>query len=407
MLRTYKFKLDAEKFKITPEGYLDCVGACARIGIQTYHDNGGPSKEFRSEKEVFHPDSLETHKLVPVTIQHPESLVNSESFKDFTIGMTGTTPRRDGDHLLNDFRIMDKDAVDWVLKRRDRGEPTEISMGYNSGIDPTPGEFRGEKYDALQKDIRINHAALCDQGEARAGREAKLRLDKLKERKDSMKTFKKDAVNIENFHMDQVEMEYHDDSETIVSYLTRKLDDAIGTIKGMVSSREKTKKDSETAVAAEKKETEKMKAKADQLESDSKKLKDEVDELTNLDSPRMQELIKEKSRIKAVAAHFKVDTKGKTDKQIKLDIIKAVSPEFDTEKEENKKDGYVNGRFDLIFETARKDIEKMDASKNSLSSFLENVGEKKKEDTKKTDYRGNFAEKSRNMWKPKTASNQN
>lgn len=492
MLRTYKFKLDAEKFKITPEGYLDCVGVCARTGIQTYIDNGKPFKEFRSEQEVFNHDSLKTHKLVPVTIQHPESVVNSENFKNFTIGVTGTSPRKDGDHLLNDFRIMDKEAVDWIIERRDRSESVEISMGYNSEIDPTPGEFRGETYDALQKNIRINHAALCDQGQARAGRSAKLRLDNdpnskelalflldrkatdslkaivvskkiantvedarkiarefgatgkvevtesdfsfgqtdpgnfktdsltiktfnipgkegvslvfgtLKERKDSMKTFKKDGVNIDNFHMDQVELEYHDDSESVVSLIGRKLDEAIGVIKDMIASRDTAKKDSEEAIATEKKETEGMKARADQFETDNKKLKEEVNELTNLDSDRMQGLIKDKSKIKAVAAYFKVDTKDKTDKQIKLDVIKTVSSDFDTEKEENQGDGYVNGRFDLIFDTAREDIEKMETSKDSLSSFLKNAEEKKK-GTQKTDIRAKFMADSQNAWKTGTS----
>jgi hypothetical protein len=173
----YKFKLDSSKFTITPEGFLDCVGACARIGNQTYHEDGEPFVEFRPEDEVFHPDSLESHKLKPITIRHPDALVDSENFQMLTVGVTGVVPRKDGDFLLNDFRVMDKDAVRGILDRRDRGQSTEISMGYDRVLDKKTGEFRGQKYDGIQRNIRINHAALLDEGQARAGAGAKLRLD--------------------------------------------------------------------------------------------------------------------------------------------------------------------------------------------------------------------------------------
>ncbi len=173
----YKFKLDSAKFTKTPEGFLDCVGACARIGNQVYFKDGEPFTEFRPEEEVFSKDSFESHKQKPITARHPDSLVDSDNVTSLFVGVTGVSPRRDGDFLLNDFRIMDKSAVKSILDRRDRGESTEISMGYDRDLDKVPGEFRGKKYDGIQRNIRINHAALLDEGQARAGAGAKLRLD--------------------------------------------------------------------------------------------------------------------------------------------------------------------------------------------------------------------------------------
>ena len=489
MIRQYTFKLDASKVKLTDEGYLDCVGACARIGIQTYHDNGKPFKEFRSEKEVFDKASLDSHKQVPITVQHPDELVNSESFKNLTVGITGTNPRRDGDFLLNELRIMDKGAVKWVNDRIDKGESVEISMGYNADVDPGQGVFKDESYDASQKNIRINHAALCDQGTARAGREAKLRLDndqsnlisylldhqkkdkkiqkviisknkaeslefarkiakefgeitnptethlgfefeqipqdrfelgtertfnisggrgitlvfgKLKGRKGSMKNLRRDKINTEGFHMDQIDLEYHDESENVVSLLNRKLDECVETIKKLAGEREKSKKDSDDTIATMKTDSDKIQAKADQLEEDIKKKNDEISELSDLESDRMKKLINDKAMLKAVAGHFDIDIKDKTDKDIKVCVIQKVSTDFKAD-DEKATDGYVDARYDQICDTIRKDIEKMDKSKESLSSFIKGAEDGKKGSGKKIDHRAKYIADQEGKWKPESS----
>ena len=42
-----------------------------------------------------------------------------------------------------------------------------MSLGYNLDLIEEPGEWNGEKYDAIQTNIRINHLAIVDK--ARAG----------------------------------------------------------------------------------------------------------------------------------------------------------------------------------------------------------------------------------------------
>jgi len=487
MLRNYNFKLDTSKINTTKEGYLDCVGSCARIGVQVYSKDGKPFKEFRSEEEVFNEDSLESHKLQPVTIQHPNSLVDCDTFKDLSVGITGTNPRRDGDFLKNDFRIMDGGAINWIKDQVENGKEVEISMGYNSEVIEEPGIFRDEKYDAIQKNIRINHAALCDQGSARAGRGAKLKFDseetgklvsflidhqkedktlqniivskgmaqttdfakkmasefgdnstlkeghhsfefeqkplegfdlgsfrtfnignrgislvfaKPKERKDSMKHIKKDQVAIEGFHMDMIDVNYHDESETVVSLLSRKLDEAVAKIGEIALQRETAKTDSEKAIAEIKDETSKIKAKADQLEENAKKKDAEISELTNLDSDRMQEMLANKAEMKAVAEHFNVDIEGKTDHEIRIGVISAVSEGYKADGDSGS-ETYVAARYDQICSSIKDDIEKTDKSKESLSSFLKNI-DKGKNDNKETP-RAKAMERSRNMWKSKAA----
>ena len=51
----------------------------------------------------------------------------------------------------------------------------QLSVGYHADLDETPGSWRGERYDAVQRNIRGNHLAIVDQG--RAGPAAAIRID--------------------------------------------------------------------------------------------------------------------------------------------------------------------------------------------------------------------------------------
>lgn len=51
----------------------------------------------------------------------------------------------------------------------------ELSLGYNLDLDETPGEWNGQHYDAIQRNIVVNHLALVQ--EARAGDQARLNID--------------------------------------------------------------------------------------------------------------------------------------------------------------------------------------------------------------------------------------
>jgi hypothetical protein len=71
------------------------------------------------------------------------------------------------------YTIQDKDVVEKVEKK----DLVELSCGYTCDVDHTPGTYNGEKYDAIQKNIRYNHVALGAKDFGRAGSEVKLRMD--------------------------------------------------------------------------------------------------------------------------------------------------------------------------------------------------------------------------------------
>jgi hypothetical protein len=486
MYRTFKFKLDNEKFKLTDEGYLICEGSCARTGIQNYpKEDGGIVREFRSPDEVFSKESLDTHKAIPITMYHPDCAVDASTFKDIVVGITGTNPRKDNRFVVNNFKIMDKATVDEILAKKDRGESTEISMGYHCQLEEKQGLFNDEKYDAIQKEIRCNHAALCDEGTARAGSGARLRLDSdknstelalflldqrgkrpiqtiiiskeiaktasaarkiakefgeikkteetgesfrfrqmepglfkeksfrtfqvpgkpgvslvfgtLKERKDTMPILKKDAIKAGGFTMDAINEEFEDGSEGLVNRLSAKLDEAVSEIEKLIENAKTVKADGEKTDKEKNDELDKIRAQADQLKEDKDKLEKEIAELSDMNSERVQDMIKETARIKAVADHFEVDTKDKTDKEIKIAVIKSESPECKVDEET---DGYIDGRFDLIAEkvdAAKKDDKD---AKDSLRDFTRNS---KKTTEPKNNVRETFMKNTRDAYKTGTS----
>lgn len=153
----------------TKEGYLIDHPIVTRTGIFEYHNpDGSVRREFRPPEEVFAPDSLNSYTGKPVIITHDAGLVNKDNVSDEEIGTILEPGYQDGDKVRAKIVIHDTDAM------KESGLK-ELSLGYNLDIDNTPGEYQGEHYDAVQRNIRINHLALV--GEARAGDSARLNID--------------------------------------------------------------------------------------------------------------------------------------------------------------------------------------------------------------------------------------
>ncbi len=159
---------DKKQTYYSTEGYLYDDPIVGRIGIQIYHNpDGTERKEYRPAEEVFSTEAMESAKGVPIIITHDAGYVNKDNAPDEEIG-TVLDVYRDGDYLRAHIVIHDTDAMKSCGLK-------ELSLGYNLDIDDTPGEYKGEEYDCIQRNIRINHLALV--GEARAGDSARLNID--------------------------------------------------------------------------------------------------------------------------------------------------------------------------------------------------------------------------------------
>jgi hypothetical protein len=159
------------KYEITPEGYLRAEATVARIGVQTYYNaDGSRRKELRLPEEVSSPDSLATFGLKSLTNDHPPVWLDSTNTKLYQVGSSDSTVSYDYGFVKVNVNITEKEAIADVLNGKQ-----QLSAGYECELDYTPGMWRGQKYDAIQRNIRANHISIVQEG--RAGPKAKIHID--------------------------------------------------------------------------------------------------------------------------------------------------------------------------------------------------------------------------------------
>ena len=161
------------KAEVTDEGFLVDSPIVGRVGIQLYKNaDGSVRREFRPPEEVFNSDSLNSFVGKPITDGHPAEMVNSKNAKSLLVGAIHTEGKQDGENVVAGITIHDADMIDKVMN----GGKRELSLGYKLDIEEIAGEWNGQQYDAIQRNIRINHLAIVPRG--RAGN-ARLNLDRL------------------------------------------------------------------------------------------------------------------------------------------------------------------------------------------------------------------------------------
>lgn len=156
----------------TPEGYLKVSAPIAKEGIMTYRlKDGTTRRELVTKDTLFDKESISTLKLKPVTNRHPkEMLLDSKTVKRRNVGTVGETIEPLEDKLVATFIVSDQSAIDSIENGR-----VELSPGYKTVLDFTPGTWMGQPYDAIQKRREYNHLALVDK--ARGGAELKINMD--------------------------------------------------------------------------------------------------------------------------------------------------------------------------------------------------------------------------------------
>ncbi|MCL1988123.1 MAG: DUF2213 domain-containing protein [Firmicutes bacterium] len=165
--RTDSIPLDTTYF--TEEGYLIDKPIVTKIGVFDYkNEDGSPRRELRLPTHVFDPKSLATYEGKPIIMTHDAGWITEDNLNREIVGTVLTTGTVDGD------KVRAKIIIHEIEKVKNSGL-RELSLGYKMNLIEEPGEYLGEKYDAIQTDIQINHLALV--GEARAGETARLNLD--------------------------------------------------------------------------------------------------------------------------------------------------------------------------------------------------------------------------------------
>ncbi len=147
-------------------------GVFTRAGVFVYRNQDGTERrELRPPDEVFRSDALESFALVPVTDDHPPTLVRKDNRKEYEKGYTLEDARRDDDLVVGSLVVTDEA----LINKMEAGK-VGLSCGYEVDLDETPGTHPVYgRYDAVQRNIRGNHLALVHN--PRAGQEARVRMD--------------------------------------------------------------------------------------------------------------------------------------------------------------------------------------------------------------------------------------
>ena len=139
-----------------------------RVGIFEYHNPDGTiRRELRLPEEVFAAESLASYKGKPVILTHEAGMIDSDNVQQEQIGTILSEGMQDGDNVRAQIIIHDAHKLDYGLR--------ELSLGYSLDLEELPGEWQGQPYDAIQRNIRVNHLALVEK--ARAGDSARLNID--------------------------------------------------------------------------------------------------------------------------------------------------------------------------------------------------------------------------------------
>lgn len=121
-----------------------------------------PNKMYKGYRPA---DELEkavaTFNGLPLLLHHhPESASNPQ--KEYRVGSVGTSAVWNAPYIDNILSVTDKTGIQAI----NDGYAREISSAYQYEPDFTSGEFDGEPYDFVMRNIRGNHVALVEKGRA-------------------------------------------------------------------------------------------------------------------------------------------------------------------------------------------------------------------------------------------------
>ncbi len=319
----------------------------ARTGIQLYlgsevdPDNEHGLRDravvrvYRPGSEVFSEDTMKSAAHRPVTNDHPPGhMVTSENWKKHSVGNTADEVSAQGIFLRVPLIVSDASAIADI-----EGGKREVSSGYTSELDFTAGRTpTGESYDAVQKNIRINHIAIVHRG--RAGSQVRIGdaawgatpLDDGEQGDYTMADKPLKTVTV-----DGLSIEVTDQGAQVIEKLQRQLVDA-------TASSTKVLQDHAAALAA--KDTELAKK-----DGEIAKLKTQI-----VDGAALDKLVSERTTVISDAARIvPKDKKLKTDGLSNAEIRRgAVALVIGDEALKDKSEVYVDARFDVLLETAKK-----------------------------------------------------
>lgn len=323
----------AGKVRRTQVGGVRVDARLTRIGVLPYTlSDGSIRRELRHPDEVFNSDSLATLQSAPVTdLAHHRSLIGPHNWKEANLGHTENV-RSDARYVEGELVINDAATATDV----ENGKLADISCGYECKLDFTPGVFDGERYDAIQREIRYNHVAVLPKGRGRAGTDVGVRLDSNDavciEEETDMKTIRLDGKDYEvgsDAHLAKID-ELH---------------------QAQIAKFKSDAADADKKAADALKAKDEAEAKFDAAAKAKKKAEDDLEEEKG---EKGKARVRARLRLLQRAAKFLTDDEegedkydGLTDREIMVKVINA-DANWKDEKFDGKSDDYVQALFDSV-----------------------------------------------------------
>ena len=308
--------------------------------VQKYvKSDGSEEMEAKLPEEILSDATVSSANSKPVTDGH-HGLVTKDNSHDLLKGFTASNGHVEGNMLYNDITITDPNLISQIKS----GDKRELSIGFETQMDPTSGTYNGTKYDAIQRNIRINHVAVVPKG--RAGHEVRLigdsaeaveQVEPSEEKGNQMETrvVRADGQNI-TVAADDVEKITKLDADN--SAKAKQIADLDAQIKKLQSEKAQLQGDADASA----KKADEAQAKADSLEADNKKLQEEFDKYKADGVDKKLELI---DKVKSFVGD-EYDYHGKSDRDMKIDAVKAIKG--DSVDFTDKSDTYVQAAFDML-----------------------------------------------------------
>lgn len=318
----------------------------ARVGVFPYQKaDGSIEMEAKLPQDLLADTTVESANNKAITNNHPNELVNAKNFKMYGKGFTADNAHSDGNNLRVDMTITDADLINAIKNGKQ-----ELSIGFMTEVVPQAGNYQGMQYDSMQRNIEINHVAVVERG--RAGHSVRITGDSAvmtEQEKGGNKHMETTKVMLDGANITVAA----EDADTVTqanssqASLKQQLKAAQTKVKQLQAQIEKAG----GSAADSKKAADSAQAKADALEATNKKLQAKIDSLNtdSIDKAVEAKLALVEQAKPLVGDSF--DFKGKTDKDIKLAVIKKQDDSFDAK---DKSDDYINAFYDSILSLSKQ-----------------------------------------------------
>ena len=314
----------------------------ATVGVFPYlKADNSIEMEAKLPTELLSDSTVASADSKPVTNDHPKELVNQQNASKYMKGFTADNAHVDNDTLKVDMTITDADLISEINKGKQ-----ELSIGFETEIFPEKGEYKGVAYDSVQRNIQINHVAVVEHG--RAGHSVRLIGDSAEMIEEQNVPKKGKQMETTKVRLDGADVTVATgDADKIIkldeenSEKEKKIADLKAQIKDLQDQLAKLQGDDEET----KKNADKAQAKADAAEKELEDLKKKYsgDAMDKAVTARMELINKVKPYV-GDSYNFK----GKSEKQLKLDAIKALDDSVDLT---DKSDDYIDAYFDSMCKT--------------------------------------------------------